>query len=123
MPRAYSLDLRQRVIEKRRAGKNVTEIITELNVSKTFVYDMIALEKETGEISPRKGKPGRKASINETDLERMRLEILKKPDITLEELKETLKLNVAISTICDAINYRLDLRYKKNSSCNRTKQA
>jgi transposase len=123
MARAYSLDLRQRVIEKAKTGKSVIDIVTELNVSKTFVYDMLALEKETGKVTPRRGNPGRKTSINEIDLERIRLEIMKKPDITLEEIKESLSLSAAISTICDAINYRLDLRYKKNTSRYRTKQA
>jgi len=113
MAKAYSEDLRKRVIDKSKLGKAVSEITGELMVSKTFVYDMITLDKETGGISPRKGKPGRKPSISEADLERLRQEIMTTPDITLEEVKETLGLSVAISTICDAINYKLDLRYKK----------
>ena len=110
---AYSQDLRKRVLQKKEKGKTVHEIMEELGVSKTFVYDMIALEKKTGDVMPKKGKPGPKPSLDENDLNRIRNLIFQTPDMTLEEIKEELGLNVAISTICDAINYKLKLKYKK----------
>lgn len=117
MPIPYSNDLRKRVTEKRKAGKRVSDIVAELNVSKTFVYDMLALEKETGDIKPKEGKPGPKPLIGEVDLERIRAIVGRTPDMTLEEIKDALDLDVAISTICNAINHKLNLRYKKNTSC------
>ena len=38
-------------------GKTVREIIDELEVSKTFVYDMIALEKKTNAVLQKKQTP------------------------------------------------------------------
>ena len=72
MPIAYSNDLRKRVIEKRKSGKAVSEIVSELSVSKTFVYDMLALDRETDDIKPKEGKPGPAPPLGEADLERIR---------------------------------------------------
>ena len=113
MPIPYSKYLRERVLRKRTKGKTVAEITTELGVSKTFVYDMLALEKATGGVKPKQGKPGPKPILNEHDLERIRNVLQETPDMTLEEIKEALELNIAISTLCDAINHTLNLRYKK----------
>ena len=121
MLRAYSIDIRQRVINKIRAGKNIDEVRSELNVSRTFVYDMIALERETGNITPRKSVPGPKPSLDENNLEAIRKLIEQTPDMTLEEIKEALSLKVAVSTLCDAINYKIKLPYKKNASRQRAK--
>ena len=82
MAAPYSKDLRQRVIEKSKAGRKVSEITAELNVSKTFIYDMLALEQKTGDVKPKKGKPGPKPIIGESDLERIRETIESTPDMT-----------------------------------------
>jgi len=113
MPIAYSNDLRKRVIEKRKSGKAVSEIVSELSVSKTFVYDMLALERETGDIKPKEGKPGPAPLLGEADLERIREAVERAPDMALEEIKDELGLDAAISTICNAINHKLNLRRKK----------
>jgi len=110
MVRAYSNEIRRRVIEKSKARKNVREIADDLKVSKTFVYNILSLQKETGGIIPRKGKRGREPILNNFDMMRIKEEIQKNPDITLNEIKKNLQLDVSIITIGRAKNNRLKLR-------------
>ena len=113
MPRPYSEDLRSRVIMKRDEGKTVMEIVNELNVKKTFVYDIIKIHTATGSVKPKQAAGGRPPVIDETELLQIEALIYETPDITLAEIKETLNLSASISVICNAINNKLDLRYKK----------
>ena len=89
------------------------EIVNELNVRKTFVYDMLKLQTATGLVKPKEAAGGRPLAIDETELLEIEALIYETPDITLEEIKENLSLDASISTICNAINNKLDLRYKK----------
>ena len=116
MPRPYSQDLRSRVIKKRDEGKSVPEIVKELNVKKTFVYDMLKLHTVTGSVKPKQATGGRPPAINETELLQIEALIDETPDVTLAEIKETLKLGASISVICNAINHKLNLRYKKKDA-------
>jgi hypothetical protein len=74
---------------------------------------MLVLEKATGDIKPKEGKPGPKPLIGDADLERIRAIVERTPDITLEEIKDALELDAAIATICNAVNHKLNLRHKK----------
>jgi transposase len=122
MGKPYSIDLRQRVIQKRKEGKSVSEIEKELSVKTTFVYDMLKLYKETGSVEAKPPTGGRKPSITEEILSQMEALILETPDMTLQEIKDELGLTVALSVICDTINKKLNLRFKKNSFRHRTEQ-
>jgi len=122
MAKAYSTDLRWRVIEKKQIGKTVKEITSDLSVSKSFVYNMIELEKTTGKVEIEKEKPGPKPTLGKRDQENIAKLIEKTPDVTLEEIKEELGLTVSASTLCNVINHVLKLRYKKNFASGRTKE-
>jgi len=113
MAKPYSIDLRMRVILKYNEGKTVEEIAIDLCVKKSFIYNMIALYKETGSVAPKPHTGGRKPTIDEEMLEQIKVLILDYPDITLQEIKDELGLSISISIICDAINKRLNLRRKK----------
>jgi transposase len=115
MAKPYSLDLRRRVISKHNEGKTVSETVNELNVKKTFVYDMLALFKDTGSVEPKPASGGRKPTIDEECLLQIEALVIETPDITLQEIKDALGLNISISVICDALNKKLNLRLKKNS--------
>jgi transposase len=115
MAKPYSLDIRSRVISKHKEGKAVTEIIKELDVKRSFVYDMLTLYKATGSVEPKPASGGRKPTIDEEILLQIETLVLETPDITLQEIKDELELTISISIICDAINKKLNLRYKKNS--------
>lgn len=122
MGKPYSIDLRERVIQKHKEGKSVSEIEKELSVKTTFVYDMLKLYRETGSVEAKPPTGGRKPAITEEILSQMEALILETPDITLQEIKDELGLTVAISVICDAVNKKLNLRYKKNPFRHRAEQ-
>ena len=115
MAKPYSIDLRNRVISKHNEGKTVSEIANELNVKKTFVYDMLTLFKTTGSVACKPASGGRKPTIDEERLLQIEALIIETPDITLQEIKDALGLTISISVICDAINKKLNFRLKKNS--------
>jgi len=107
---------------KHNEGKSVPEIASELNVKKTFIYDMLTLQRETGSIDPKPASGGRKAEIDDERLEQLAAIVTRTPDITLLEIKEELGLNVSISAICNALNHKLNLRLKKDTVRHRAKQ-
>jgi len=113
MGKPYSIDLRKRVIQKHKEGKSVSEIEKELSVKTTFVYDMLKLYRERGSVEAKPPRGGRKPSITEEILSQIEALVLETPDMTLQEIKDELGLTVALSVICDAINKKLNLRYKK----------
>ena len=115
MARPYSMDIRTRVITKHEAGKTVEEIASELMIKTRFVYAMLRLYKTTGSVKPKPATGGRKPYLNEERLEQIAFLIHETPDLTLEEIKEELSLDISISVICDAINKKLKLNLKKNS--------
>ena len=122
MAKPYSVDIRSRVIKKHEAGKKVTEIANELCVKKSFVYNMLGLYKATGSVEPKPHTGGKKPTIDEGMLLQIEALVLETPDITLQEIKDELGLTISLSIICDAINKKLNLRYKKNSFRHRAEQ-
>jgi transposase len=122
MAKPYSIDLRSRVISKHNEGKTASEIADALDVKKTFVYDMLALFKETGSIVPKPASGGREPTLDEERLLQIEALVIETPDITLQEIKDTLGLTISISVICDALNKKLNLRLKKNSLRYRTER-
>ena len=115
MAKPYSTDIRNRVIKKQEEGKKVSEIANELSVKKSFVYNMLALYKASGSVEPKPHTGGKKPTIDEDVLLQIESLVLETPDITLQEIKDALGLTISLSIICDALNKKLNLRYKKNS--------
>ena len=122
MAKPYSIDLRKRVIQKHKEGKSVSEIENELSVKTTFIYDMLRLYKETGSVEAKPPAGGRKPTITKEILSQIEALVIETPDMTLQEIKDELGLTASLSVICDAINKKLNLRYKKNSFRHRAEQ-
>jgi len=122
MAKPYSIDIRNRVIKKHEDGKKVNEIANELSVKKSFVYNMLGLYKSTGSVEAKPHRGGKKATIDDYMLLQIEALVLETPDITLQEIKDELGLKISLSIICDTINKKLNLRYKKNSFRHRAEQ-
>ena len=122
MAKAYPIEIRNRVIKKYNEGKTVEEIASELSVGQRFVFEMLRLNKAGVPLDPKPRSGGRKPTLDEEKLAEIEALVLETPDITLQEIKETMGLSISISIICDAINKKLKLRLKKNSFRHRTKQ-
>ncbi len=102
--KAYSLDLRQRVVAAYKKGKgSLAEIAEQFNVGQTFVKKMLRQHRETGSVAPLIHGGGRQPSLSDTEHRWLRQKVKEQPDISLAELQEHLAakagLTVSITTI------------------------
>ncbi len=112
--KAYSMDLRQRVIEDSDAGLATKQVAQKYQVSPAWVRRLKQQRREQGSIAP--GKPGgcRPRQIDRQQLAGL---VAQQPDATLVELRERLGLTCSLSAICMALQ-DLKLTFKK-SPCTR----
>jgi transposase len=115
---AYSMDLRERVFEDRRAGLPSKEVAAKYRVSRAWVDRLMQRHRDTGELVPRKQMKFRAQALagHET---RLRTLINAQPDRTLAEIREALPTTASISAIWRALD-RLGMTVKKNGARRRT---
>jgi transposase len=111
--RAYSPDLRQRILADCDRGLTTRAVATKYSVSESWVRRLQQRRRLTGEIAPRPCAHGPKPSWD-AYADRLRAAILQTPDATLCELRQRLQLTVALSTLWRAIA-ALGLSVKKKS--------
>lgn len=109
--RAYSLDLRRRVLADCDDGDRVRDVAKRYRVSPVWVRRLKQRRRETGEIAARKAgrPPGRRQAAQQ---EQLRALNARRPDATLAELREALGASVSIWTIWRALR-DLKLSFKK----------
>ena len=117
---AYSLDLRQRVVNAYEQGDDSIAAIAErFSVSVGFVKKMLSLSRTTGDLSPRGHGGGRRASLTPRQRQFLGRKVRAQNDISLAELQaimaEQQGVSVHVSTICRALA-SLDLPHKKRAS-------
>lgn len=112
--KAYSMDLRQRVIGACDAGKPTKEVAETFGVSRSWVRRLKQQRRERGDVLPRKGGGSRGRKI---DRERLAALVKEQPDATLAELRDRLGVAVTQWSVCKALR-ELRLSYKK-SRCTR----
>jgi transposase len=118
--RAYSLDLRQKVVAAYERGESTIEEIASLfSVGPTFVKKMLRLHREGGDLSPLPHGGGHIPKLSDKHLHMIQAEIARNNDVTAEELRQLLRKRASVEvsqpTISRALA-RLNLRRKKNSS-------
>ncbi len=114
--RAYSMDLRERVLADSDAGQTTKPVAEKYGVSRTWVRSLKQRRRETGEIAPRKGG-GRKRKIDRARLTEL---VREDPDATLAELRERLAIRCALSAIWTAL-HELKITFKKSRSARRSR--
>jgi len=119
--RAYSLDLRQRVLADCDRGLSTRAVATKYTVSESWVRLLKQRRRDTGEIGPRVSRPKRQPALN-PHAERLRELVAAHPDATLQELHARLGVAVCLSTLWAALR-RLGLSVKKKSCGRRSKTA
>jgi transposase len=102
--KAYSLDLRQRVVAAYAKGNSsLAEVAEQFNVGQTFVKKMLRQHRETGSVAPLAHGGGRQAALSEKEHRILRRKVKEEPDISLAELQEHLAakagLMVSVPTI------------------------
>ena len=111
--RAYSQDLRERVLADCVGGMGTIEVAAKYRVSQSWVRRLKQRRRTTGSISPKKQRYGRHAKWRE-HAETLAEIVRQTPDITLEELKAKAPVGLSISTIWRALK-ALGLSLKKKS--------
>jgi transposase len=116
--RAYSMDLRERVLAAVDRGTPRKEIVRTLGVSEPTIRRYLRLRRETGSVAP-KPYPKRPFSIGQSVEQRRALwkQLEEHNDATLEKhcqlWERNQGLKVSISTMSRAIRHRLGWTLKK----------
>lgn len=114
--RTLSLDLRERILASydQRQGTR-EEVAKRYRVSLGMVKKLLQQRRRTGNIAARHRYSGRKPMIVDNHRHKMRLLLNNKPDLTLKELRQAVRLKCSLP----AIHYvlaRMGLTYKKRHS-------
>jgi len=125
MPKAFSKDLRERVVAAYNSGVGTIPKIAELfNLGKSTVNKYLSVYRNTGDLTPGKST-GRPTILDEQHLSIIKKIILSEPDKRLQDyciaFKKATGMNIPKSTLWDACQL-LDLRRKKRVSTQRNKK-
>jgi transposase len=118
MPKAYSNDLRERVIQACDQGERAAAVAKRFAMSESFIEKLKQRRRERGTVAPKPPAGGRQPLLA-AHSERIRAALQTKPDTTLAELRDGLGLSVALSTLWYHLR-RLGLTFKKNAEGRRT---
>ena len=118
--RAYSLDLRQRVVHAYEQGEgSISEIATRFGVSTAFIKKLLHRWRATGDLSPLAHGGGKPKSLSERQHQLLKRKVRQQTDISLAELRSFLDEEEAVqvhgSTISRALA-GLGLPLKKSAS-------
>ena len=119
--RAYSLDLRQRVMKAYDEDQwTVGQIAARFKVGEWWVHKLKRQRQREGSLAPRKGPVGQPRSLQGAQLARLTHYVDRHPDATLEQMREKLATGCTVVTIHNTLR-RLGYRYKKNAAGQRTR--
>lgn len=119
--RAYSLDLRERVMKVYDEGKwTVGQIAERFKVGEWWIHKLKRQRQREGSLAPRKGKVGQPRSFQAEQLNRLVGYVNSHPDATLEHIHKKLGATCTMVTIHHTLR-RLGYRYKKNAAGQRTR--
>jgi transposase len=118
--KAYSLDLRQKILQAYDHGRGSQRALAALfGVSRGFVEQLMRRRHTTGEIAPRPHAGGRQPHCDSPTLALIRHLVQAQPDATLAELCTQLQqqrgVRVSVATMCRVLQ-RLGLPRKKSPS-------
>jgi len=113
----YPLELRQPIVEAVDQKIQLMEEISELfGVSERYVYKLLALRRQTGDLAPLPHGGGAKAKMEETKVRKLAELVGEFPDATLNEFREVLqrrcRVRVCVNTIWRALQQLAGTRKK-----------
>ena len=107
-------EARKLLIEAVEKTHNVQEVADCYSVNRSTVYRLKKRWEETGSFETRTSLRGRKPALSPGALESIDQLVKSRPDITLQEIVDTLHLTVSIETVRKAL-LKLGYRRKKKS--------
>lgn len=117
--RAYSMDLRERVLRDSDAGMTAAAVAVKYQVSASWVRRLKQRRRETGEVAPRQQRHGRHP-VRTPQLHTLAALIREQPDRTLADLQVALATSASLTTIWRAVK-QLGFTLKKNGARLRTR--
>ena len=117
--RAYSMDLRERVLHDSDAGMQAAAVASKYRVSASWVRRLKQRRRETGEVAPRQQRYGRHPVLA-SQLHTLAALIREQPDRTLADLQVALGTSASLATIWRAVK-QLGFTVKKNGTRVRTR--
>ena len=110
--KAYSMDLRVRVLADCDAGMKTRAVARKYTVSESWVRGLKRRRAATGDVAPRPPR-NRRVSFRDRYADRLRSAVAEDPNRTLEELRAHLGVRVAIGTLWQALT-DLKISWKKS---------
>jgi transposase len=111
-----SIDLRERIVAAYDRGDGTRqEIADRYDVSLAMVKKLLWQRKRTGDIAPRHHFSGAKPKITRAHQQRLKRLVHDHPDMTLEEMRESIGIECTLPAIHYAL-LRLGLPLKKRRS-------
>ena len=117
--RAYSMDLRERVLHDSDAGMQAAAVACKYRVSASWVRRLKHRRRETGEVAPRQQRYGRHPVLA-SQLHTLAALIREQPDRTLADRQVALGTSASLATIWRAVK-QLGFTVKKNDTRVRTR--
>ncbi len=124
--KAYSLDLRQKIVETYAEGNiSQRQLAKQFRVTLSFVEKLLKQQRETGSIAPKQRIRQTPPKLTDEQLKVLEQLVEEQNDATLEELRERLEQRTGVrigrSTL-DRMLTKLNLSVKKNTSPNRKRE-
>ncbi len=105
--KAYSMDLRKRVLAMCDAGRSTGEVAQVFDVSESWVRRLKQRRRQQGIIGPRPSGGRRHGHFDPARLEQLQLWLRQHPDATLEWLqgrvKQEMGLRCSVMAVCRAV--------------------
>jgi transposase len=121
--RTTSLDLRERILAAYDNEDGTREdIARRFRVSLGLVKKLLAQRQRTGDIAPRHRFTGRKPLLVAAHRGQLRAMLAKETDMTLREMRDTLKLDCSLQAIHKVLD-KMGLTLKKRRSAQASKTA
>ena len=115
--KAYSLDLRQKIIERYQEGNiSQRELARQFRVALSFIETLLKRYRESGTIEPKRRTHQTPTKLNEEQLSVLAQLVEAQNDATLKELRDRLEQKTGISVSGSTINrmlIKLNLSVKK----------
>jgi transposase len=121
MPRAYSDDLRSKLLKAYAAGRgSLEELAVQFGVSYGYSKKIRRQQLETGQAErPRQLRHGPTGQLSAEIQQYLRAAVARRPDVTLAELQRQLQQARQVEISCSRLWYWLrgmGLRHKKNAA-------
>ena len=108
-----SKEKRELIISNLEQGMTQGEASRIFGVHRTTIWRILRRYRETRSVESASHNSGRRGELNEDGLKKMRDLVEANPDITLEEIRETMGLRMKKSQISQILREKLGFRFKK----------